>query len=93
MLSRTTNGPVADEGDRVRSVRDEAQVRLVVFVQRCRHTNNPRVHFADSRIFRSGREPIRLGCLNILCWNPEDVGATLRDRVDLFPVDVESCDW
>src|ERR1700758_3241874 len=79
-------------GNRMGRVGDEAEIRLVVFVQRRRDADNDRVHRRELRIICGRRKPMRLGRLDFLRRYAVDVRPAFGERLYLASVNVEAGD-
>ncbi len=71
-------------------VGDEAQVGLVVFIQRRGDADDDGVHRRELGIVGGCGKAVGLGGLDLLRRNAVDVGAALGQGVDLARVDVEA---
>ena len=67
-----------------------AEVGFVVFIQRSGNADDDGVHLGDLGIVGRGGEALRLGGLNLVGGDAEDVGTTLGEGIDFAGVDVEA---
>src|SRR5215467_13274046 len=71
---------------------NEAQIRLVVFIQGSGDANDDRVHLRELRVVRSGLETGLPGTANLFGGDAENVRPAGVERVDLALIDIETGD-
>ena len=93
MLSSTTRWPARRCGAiALGRIRDVAQVRLVILIQRRGHANDDGIHLRQARVVRGRFEPFGAGLLNLIRQDAHDVGSALHQRAHFALIDVEARD-
>ena len=69
----------------------DAEIGLVISIQRSGHTDDHHIHLRDLAVIGSGAKSALLSLLDFGAGNANDVGPTGVQRIYFLPVNVKAC--